>query len=215
MVDKFKYKKIEGPMLMGAKNFLIYNINEYKYRSECQNIRYTKIAIAVFLIASMVLYVGTVFRGEFLSLLETITHNSHSAHVFIEIVFASGILGLLLSIEWLIFMKEKIHENRAHAEDEEKKSMTTMLVVLVAIAVVIDMSFGMLELGEQGIRDGYNVIIKLCSAIFLGGLCFYVGKCLELLNDHIEQDNLYMAKQIEELNNVKQYKTKELQEDNR
>ena len=93
--------------------------------------------------------------------------------------------------------------------------MTTMLVVLVAIAVVIDMSFGMLELGEQGIRDGYNVIIKLCSAIFLGGLCFYVGKCLELLNDHIEQDNLYMAKQIEELNNVKQYKTKELQQDNR
>ena len=55
IVDKFKYKKIEGPMLMGAKNYLIYNVNEYKYRKECRNILYTKIAIFVFLLASAIL----------------------------------------------------------------------------------------------------------------------------------------------------------------
>lgn len=210
IVDKFKYKKIEGPMLMGAKNYLIYNVNEYKYRTECKNIFYTKIAIFVFLLASAILYIGTVFRSEFLNLLGAGEHGGHhTAHLILEGIFAAGILGLLLSIEWLIFMKEKIHEERSNEEDaEEKKSMTTMLIVLVAIAVVIDMSFGMLELGFDGIKDGYKVVIKLCSAIFLGGLCFYVGKCLELLNDHIEQDNSYMNRQINELNKIKQYHTK-------
>lgn len=190
IVDKFKYRKIRGPMLMGAKNFLIYGVNEYKYKRESRNSFLTKIAIGVFLLSAGVLYMGTAFPEWFLTL----------QFLDKEACFAFGIISLLLSIEWIIFMKERMYEN--NKSETEGKKMSKILVVLVVVAVVIDMSFGMLELGSGEITDLPEVIIKFCSAIFLGGLCFYVGKCLELYNDHIEQDNEYINRKIDELDGV-------------
>lgn len=193
IVDKFKYRKIKGPMLMGAKNFLVYGVNEYKYMRDNRNSFLTKLAILVFLLSASVLYIGTAFPESMASwpLFDR------------EVYFAGGIISLLLSIEWIIFMKERMFENlKADKEETESKNMTKMLVVLVMVAVIIDMSFGMLELGGEGITNIPEVVIKFCSAIFLGGLCFYVGKCLELYNDHIEQDNRYMNHKIEELKGV-------------
>lgn len=95
-------------------------------------------------------------------------------------------LAMMISIEWLIFMREK-HKTEEH-------NHTAMLIVLVVLAIVADIALSVTEAYLYFEPEQIGQIIrfdpKIVSApIFLGCICFFFGKWLE--NDNIKkQDDL-------------------------
>lgn len=87
-------------------------------------------------------------------------------------------LAMMISIEWLIFMREK-HRSEGH-------NHTVMLIVLVLLAIIADIALSITEC----ISHDEILNLKILSApIFLGCICFFFGKWLE--NDNIKtQDEL-------------------------
>ena len=95
-------------------------------------------------------------------------------------------LAMMISIEWLIFMREK-HQTEGH-------NHTAMLIVLVVLAIVADIALSVTEAYLHFEPEQIGQIIrfdpKIVSApIFLGCICFFFGKWLE--NDNVKkQDDL-------------------------
>ena len=108
-----------------------------------------------------------------------------------ELIYSVFLLSAMLSIEWLILMREKYQE--------KKGTHSSLLVVLVLMAILSDISFGMIEL--QQVYTAANVSDKVFSALFLGCVCFFVGKYLELNYTHSIEDKEYMELVIEEIRN--------------
>lgn len=79
------------------------------------------------------------------------------------------LLYTMLSIEWLILMKDKSAETSPHSAP---------LTLLVIMAILSDISFGMIEL--QQMYTLHNVLDKIFSALFLGCICFFFGKFLDI-----------------------------------
>ena len=108
-----------------------------------------------------------------------------------ELIYSVFLLSAMLSIEWLILMREK------YQEKEKKGAHSSLLVVLVLMAILSDISFGMIEL--QQVYTVKNISDKVFSALFLGCVCFFVGKYLELNYTHNNEDKKYMMVVIEEI----------------
>lgn len=108
-----------------------------------------------------------------------------------ELIYSVFLLSAMLSIEWLILMREK------YQEKEKKGAHSSLLVVLVLMAILSDISFGMIEL--QQVYTEKNILDKVFSALFLGCVCFFVGKYLELNYTHNNEDKKYMMVVIEEI----------------
>ncbi len=108
---------------------------------------------------------------------------------FIPIAYQSSIflLAAMLSIEWLILMREK------KQEQEKENGSSKLLTVLVISAILTDISFGMIELEQS--YNSHNVADKVFSALFLGCICFFFGKFMELQYNHESEDQ----KKIKEL----------------
>lgn len=106
-----------------------------------------------------------------------------------ELIYSVFLLSAMLSIEWLILMREKYHT--------KKRSHSSMLVVLVLMAILSDISFGMIELQQS--YTAANISDKVFSALFLGCVCFFVGKYLELNYTHSIEDKEEMNKVIEDI----------------
>ena len=88
------------------------------------------------------------------------------------------VLTMMISIEWLIFVREK-HSLQEH-------NHTTMLVVLVAMAIIADIALGVTEMEIADKPFSWNII---SVPIFLGCICFFFGKWLEN-NNTKQQDEL-------------------------
>jgi uncharacterized membrane protein YbjE (DUF340 family) len=88
------------------------------------------------------------------------------------------VLSMMISIEWLIFMREK-HSSQEH-------NHTTMLVVLVVMAIIADIALGVTEMAIEKNKFTWNII---SAPIFLGCICFFFGKWLEN-NNTKQQDEL-------------------------
>lgn len=95
-----------------------------------------------------------------------------------------GILFMMLAIEWLIFMRE--------SKDEEQNK-TNMLVVMVAVAIITDISYGLVN--TTLLHHGEIELLTIAAPVFLGCVCFLFGKWLE---DNRENDKLE-SKQMNEI----------------
>lgn len=109
--------------------------------------------------------------------------------------YANTILLLytMLSIEWLILMKGNNHN---------EKGNSTPLTILVIMAIISDISFGMIELEQY--YTLYLIFDKIFSALFLGCICFFFGKFLELQYYQGEENRKTMKTLLDEIKNTNQ-----------
>lgn len=91
------------------------------------------------------------------------------------------LLIMMLSIEWLIFMRGKEVNRR---EDISGKPRHSMLVLLVVAAIILDICIGIIEINPDNINTQW--IEKCFSAVLLGCICFFSGKFIE--NHRNQQD---------------------------
>lgn len=102
------------------------------------------------------------------------------------------LLYTMLSIEWLILMKGNSLEGDKHQ---------TLLAVLVVMAVVSDISYGMIELYQKYTLP--NVLDKMFSALFLGCICFFTGKFLELQYKQRQKNKNDMGEVLDKIKKIK------------
>ena len=97
-----------------------------------------------------------------------------------------GILFMMISVEWLIFMRES-------KEEGDEKNKPNMLVVMVAVAIITDISYGLVNATILHHND--IELLTIAAPIFLGCVCFLFGKWLE---DNRENDKL----ESEQMNDI-------------
>ena len=152
-----------------------------------------KIWLRLILGVSLMLLTCLTFSVEFEIWLKTL---------FIPMV----LLLMMLSIEWLIFMKSEIKDTDPD-DDKTKSKQTdnTPLYVLTFVAILLDMGLGAVEwLLDNEINDSYKILLaKLSSAIVLGAICYFSGKFLEMHRAQQKQDRETMDKCVEEIKNGK------------
>lgn len=94
-----------------------------------------------------------------------------------------GILFMMISIEWLIFMRES---------KKKEKNKPNMLVIMVAVAIITDISYGLVN--TTLLHQGEIELLTIAAPVFLGCVCFLFGKWLE---DNRENDKLESEKMNE------------------
>lgn len=94
------------------------------------------------------------------------------------------ILIMMLAIEWLMFMKEQLIVH--------KSSTTPSMKVMVAAAIIADMSLGIIEHYAHHDTSLPNFIYIIASSMFLGCICFFFGKWLENRREqtHVDQEDM-------------------------
>lgn len=111
------------------------------------------------------------------------------------------ILVMMLSIEWLIFMREQYHGHTSNTPKGENHSHSGTLSILVFLAIVIDICISIIEM--HGIKFGEPYlrifVAKLAAAILLGAICFFVGKFIEIQRIQKEEDMQTMKGSVERL----------------
>lgn len=100
-----------------------------------------------------------------------------------------GILFMMISIEWLIFMRES-------KKEEEEKNKPNMLVIMVAVAIITDIAYGLVN--ATLLHQGDIELLTIAAPVFLGCVCFLFGKWLE---DNRENDKL----ESEQMNEIVAY----------
>ena len=120
------------------------------------------------------------------------------------------ILCMMLSIEWLIFMKTESEDSRNEQNNSQKckdendkkdaqKKTNASLYLLTIVAILLDMGLGFVEWVTETINhDNITLLLaKLASAIVLGAICFFSGKFLDMHREQQKQDRDTMNRCIE------------------
>jgi hypothetical protein len=82
------------------------------------------------------------------------------------------VLAMMVSVEWLIFMREQM-------QHDSHKGSSVILIILVAAAIIADICLGVVEHFNLHPTESPNYISIVASALFLGCICFFFGKWLE------------------------------------
>lgn len=98
------------------------------------------------------------------------------------------VLAMMVSVEWLIFMREQM-------QHDSHKGSSAILIILVAAAIIADICLGLVEHFNMHPTESPNYISIIASALFLGCICFFFGKWLE--NRRMEGHQV--QKQMEEV----------------
>ncbi len=109
-----------------------------------------------------------------------------------------ALLVMMLSIEWLIFMKEQLSSNKSNVEKGFSNTNTVLIIIVVA-AIVADICLGVVELNQDNALTIKNFFVKTSSALFLGCICFFSGKYLD--NDRM-QDNKIVEDMSDVINSI-------------
>ena len=120
------------------------------------------------------------------------------------------ILCMMLSIEWLIFMKTESEDSRNEQNNSQKckdendkkdaqKKTNASLYLLTIVAILLDMGLGFVDWVTETINhDNITLLLaKLASAIVLGAICFFSGKFLDMHREQQKQDRDTMNRCIE------------------
>ena len=105
------------------------------------------------------------------------------------------VLCMMLSIEVMIFMRERYTEKIK----EKKKESSTLLIVFVAAAVIADLCIGLIEL-PVGV-DPIIVVNKIAFSVFLGCVSFFAGKFMEMDSIQKQVDIENMETSMKNINN--------------
>ena len=106
------------------------------------------------------------------------------------------VLCMMLSIEIMIFMREKYTEKI----NTKKKESSTLLIIFVVAAVTADLCIGFIELPPN--VDPVIIVNKIAYSIFLGCVSFFAGKFMEM--DSI-QKQVDVEKMERSMNNINDY----------
>lgn len=122
--------------------------------------------------------------------------------VTISIIYTPlWVLCMMLSIEIMIFMREK-YTAKINTEkiNTEKKESSTLLIIFVVAAVTADLCIGFIELPPN--VDSVIIVNKIAYSIFLGCVSFFAGKFMEM--DSI-QKQVDVEKMERSMNNINDY----------
>ena len=168
------------------------------YWSECINNLFKKCGNEIVALLIIIFYIGYSFPK-----IKYIFWKNLMMMVTILLAFLLCIAGSLrtplmlltamLSIEWLILMRERKQEEKG-----EHAGGSKLLVVLVLMAILADISFGMIELHQMYTLN--NVLDKVFSALFLGCICFFIGKFMEMQYIHVAEDMKEMERIVNKIN---------------
>lgn len=180
--DTFTFYKIHSPILDGACHIL----QREKTRSQARIIRQNKhishMAFVFFAICGLLIYAFTAIPC---------VHNFVAGYKYVYgSIVSICVLVMMLTVEWLIFMRTNSKGAKVITEpevdDSEQSNMLlapsshhhTSLALFVGIAILLDICLGVIELPRADVNV-YGVAIKVVSAIFLGCICFFIGKFFE------------------------------------
>lgn len=180
--DTFTFYKIHSPILDGACHIL----QREKTRSQARIIRQNKhishMAFVFFAICGLLIYAFTAIPC---------VHNFVAGCKYVYGTIVSiCVLVMMLTVEWLIFMRTNSKGAKVITEPEidesEQSNMLlapsshhhTSLALFVGIAILLDICLGVIELPRADVNV-YGIAIKVVSAIFLGCICFFIGKFFE------------------------------------
>lgn len=180
--DTFTFYKIHSPILDGACHIL----QREKTRSQARIIRQNKhishMAFVFFAICGLLIYAFTAIPC---------VHNFVAGYKYVYgSIVSICVLVMMLTVEWLIFMRTNSKGAKVITEPEvdesEQSNMLlapsshhhTSLALFVGIAILLDICLGVIELPRADVNV-YGIAIKVVSAIFLGCICFFIGKFFE------------------------------------
>lgn len=180
--DTFTFYKIHSPILDGACHIL----QREKTRSQARIIRQNKhishMAFVLFAICGLMIYAFTAIPC---------VHNFVVGYKYVYgSIVSICVLVMMLTVEWLIFMRTNSKGAKVITEPEvdesEQSNMLlapsshhhTSLALFVGIAILLDICLGVIELPRADVNV-YGIAIKVVSAIFLGCICFFIGKFFE------------------------------------
>lgn len=177
---------IQGPIVEGIYHVLQRELTferEYIFRNDK---KWYKRALWAFCITSAVIYLFVSFHTEI--------HNCQIPAITyaVQMILTLFIPTMMVAIEWLIFMLEEYalkrgHKNHNSQNDDQKQREAAhhgniVLVILVAAAIVADVCIGIIEL--NGMLTLSNITTKVASALFLGCVCFFIGKFINMHRVH-------------------------------
>ena len=178
-----EFYNIQGPIVDGVYHVLqreLTHEREDVYRSDK---KWYRISLWSFAITALVIYtLVTFFKVE----------HGTAASLLVSV----SIPIMMISIEWLIFMLEEYafkHEDNA----ENHRHGNSVLVVLVAAAIIADVCIGLIELG--GHLTVGTVTGKVASALLLGCICFFIGKFIDMHRVQKSIDIKEMKKVVENI----------------
>lgn len=159
-----EFYNIQGPIVDGVYHVLQRELTyerEDVYRSDK---KWYRLSLWAFGITALIIYVLVTFCN---------VHHGSIAQMAISV----SIPIMMISIEWLIFMLEEYafkHEDSA----ESRHHGNSVLVVLVAAAIIADVCIGLIEL--NGVLTPGAVTEKVAKALLLGCICFFIGKFIDM-----------------------------------
>ena len=177
-----EFYHIQGPIIEGVYHVLQ---RELTYESEDiyhKDKRRSKGATVGFIVSAAVIY----FFASFLPhanpechklCWRCITGLGNIAHQF-EWLLILFIPLMMICVEWLIFMLEEYADKKDKNVKEKKHHGNSVLIVLVAAAIIADICIGLIEL--NGNLTLSTITTKVASALFLGCICFFVGKFINM-----------------------------------
>lgn len=189
--EALEFYGIHSPILDGVSHMLQREKSRFSEQIHRSNRRWSYVAFSTFAICAAIIYL-------FISLHAISSRVNEDLH---QVIISLCVAGMMLSIEWLIFMRSSIQlENEAEnkAENNSPHSHSPSLIVFVAIAIVLDICIGIVEVPTEKLT-AIVVLYKVLSAFTLGALCFFIGKFVENHRDHQMHDVTRMDEIIEEL----------------
>ncbi|MBQ2423460.1 MAG: hypothetical protein II262_01545 [Alistipes sp.] len=181
-----KFYHIQGPIIGG-----IYHVLQRELTFEREHIfrndkRWYKRALIGFCFTAALLYLFVSFH--------TSLHECQIAavHTIVEILLMLFIPAMMIAIEWLIFMLDEYALKRSHkrhrvegcnqTQKEAEQHGNAVLTILVVATIIADVCVGIIEL--NGELTAANITAKCVSALFLGCVCFFIGKFIHMHRVH-------------------------------
>ena len=189
--EALEFYGIHSPILDGVSHMLQREKSHFTENIHRSNRRWSYVAFSTFAICAAIIYL-------FISLHAISSRVDENVH---QILISVCVACMMLSIEWLIFMRSSSQlENEAEnkAENNSPHSHSPSLIVFVAIAIVLDICIGIVEVPTEKLT-AIIVLYKALSAFTLGALCFFIGKFVENHRDHQMHDIERMDGIIESL----------------
>ena len=189
--EALEFYGIHSPILDGVSHMLQREKSRFSEKIHRSNRRWSYVAFSTFAICAAIIYL-------FISLHAISSRVNEDLH---QVIISLCVAGMMLSIEWLIFMRSSIQlESKTESKTENKThhSHSPSLLVFVAIAIVLDICIGIVEVPTEKLT-AIVVLYKVLSAFTLGALCFFIGKFVENHRDHQMHDVTRMDEIIGEL----------------
>lgn len=179
-----EFYHIQGPIVDGIYHVLQRELTferEYIFRNDKKRYRHSLMG---FITTAIIIYLFVSFHDQVPS-----ANECHLAHLFVQICLSLCIPIMMISIEWLIFMleeyvlkrhKKDIKENSGQKGDDKptQHHSSSILVILVAAAIIADVCIGIIELNGELTASG--ITTKVAAALFLGCVCFFIGKFIDM-----------------------------------